>query len=98
MGCPGDQKQPGGAIGAVPSRGAVIAQYGLGAALSCDALGWKHAVGRRSVAASRAVRLFWEGSAVLRVTVAWARSGLNILKEADAAYNVTESKVWGRDG
>lgn len=30
------------------SGGAVIAQYGLGAALSCDALGWKHAVGRET--------------------------------------------------
>lgn len=27
-----------------------------------------------------------------------ARSGLNILKDIVAAYNVTESKVWGRDG
>lgn len=80
----------------MPSRGAVIAQYGLGAALSCDALGWKYAVGRYSVAASRAVGLRWEGFAVLGEIVAWTRSGLNILKEVGAAYNVTESKVWGQ--
>lgn len=75
----------------MPSRGAVIAQYGLGAALSCDALGWKHAVGRCSVAAPRAGK-------VLGVIVAWARSGLNIFKEVEAVYNVTELEVWGRDG
>lgn len=32
-----------GDIAAVRSSDAVIAQYGLGAALSCDALGWKEA-------------------------------------------------------
>lgn len=38
LGCPRGQNQPGGDIRAVPSSDAVIAQYGLGAALSCDAL------------------------------------------------------------
>lgn len=38
LGCPRGQNQPGGLIRAVPSSDAIIAQYGLGAALSCDAL------------------------------------------------------------
>lgn len=82
-------------MGAVPSRGAVIAQYGLGAALSCDALGWKQAVGRCSAAAPRAVGLRWEGPGG---DSCLGKEWFNILKEVDTVYNVTELKVWGRDG
>lgn len=59
---PPGQNQHSGDIRAMPSDDAVIAQYSLGAALSCDALEWKHAVGLETLSSCllRCV-LCWEG-------------------------------------
>lgn len=62
----------------MPSSDAVIVHYSLGAALSCDALRWKHAVGIETLGRCflhcRAVLGEIEESAILGVVVVWARN------------------------
>lgn len=81
------------------SGSAVIAQYGLGAALSCDALGWKQAAGRETLGRCfphRGAALGGiEGSAVLGVG---NQLDKGCFKRCYAAFDVAEFKAWGRDG
>lgn len=83
----------------MPSDDAVVAQYSLGAALSCDALEWKYAVGRETLSCCLLrcgdVLGGIDASAVLGWVVSWAR---NVLKYVSAAYDVVELKAWGRGG
>lgn len=62
----------------MPSGDAALAQYGLGAALSCDALGWKHGVkGRCSLGRCFprcGAALGGLESVVLGVAVYWAKN------------------------